>query len=210
MTSVFISYSSRDYFFVELLASKLAAQGFTTWRDSDTIRAGDDWRQSIEEGIAGSDVVLIALSSNSADSPYVTFEWAYALGVGKPVFTLRLGECKMHPRLEPIHYFDFSYPKSLPWDELLKRLSDTEYPDTVTTVSGSTRKTSSGDAKAIREILAYLDKHGFTMASFERLHERVLKAMPVKAMHALVDRNSTTFRHVKLRDAKPGLAKVVP
>ena len=211
MTKVFISYSSRDYFFVELLASKLDAQGFTAWRDTGAIRAGDDWRQSIEEGIKESAAVLLALSPNSAESPYVTFEWAYAFGLGKTVITLKLAECKIHPRLDPIQYFDFSYPKALPWDELIKRLRDVEFePNAVRPASRSTTAAGTKDAKAVNDIMSYLERHGFTMASFERLRERVVRTMTEKSLRALVDRNPSVFRHVMLHDGKAGLAKVVP
>ena len=49
MKSIFLSYSSQDYVFAEMLAIKLGAENFTVWRDQGSIRAGDDWRQSIEE-----------------------------------------------------------------------------------------------------------------------------------------------------------------
>ncbi|WP_418318919.1 toll/interleukin-1 receptor domain-containing protein [Piscinibacter sakaiensis] len=58
-------------------------------------------RRRIEEGIKASAVVLVALSPHSAGSAYVTFEWAYALGFGRPVITLKLADCAIHPRLEP-------------------------------------------------------------------------------------------------------------
>src|SRR5947208_2718365 len=65
---------SRDYFFAEMLSIKLDEIGFKIWRDQGSIRAGDDWRQTIEEGIKNCFAVVVALSSNSAESPYVTFE----------------------------------------------------------------------------------------------------------------------------------------
>ena len=68
MTSIFLSYSSQDYFFAEMLAIKLREKDFELRRDLGSIRAGDDWRQSIEKGISESAAVLIALSTSSADS----------------------------------------------------------------------------------------------------------------------------------------------
>jgi hypothetical protein len=70
--------------------------------------------------------VLVALSQNSTDSSYVTFEWAYALGKGKTVVPIRLESCKVHPRLEPIQYLDFSVPSSLPWNLLIERIREIE------------------------------------------------------------------------------------
>jgi hypothetical protein len=78
MTTVFLSYSTKDHFFAELASIKLAEAGISLWRDQGRLRPGTDWRQGIERGISDSAAVLIALSSQSAESSYVTYEWAYA------------------------------------------------------------------------------------------------------------------------------------
>ena len=111
MNTVFLSYASNDYFFAEMLALKLHDEGFQIWRDNNSIRAGDDWRQSIEDGIKESVAIIVALSSSSAQSPYVTYEWAYAIGMSKPVIPVKLSDCTIHPKLEPTQYIDFSYPR---------------------------------------------------------------------------------------------------
>ena len=80
MSTVFLSYSKKDYFFAELLEIKLFEAGITLWRDQGQLRAGMDWRQGLETGISACLAVVVALSANSAESSYVTFEWAYALG----------------------------------------------------------------------------------------------------------------------------------
>ena len=47
--------------------------------------------------------------------------------MSKPVIPVKLSECKVHPRLEPTHYVRFSsYPRSLPWADLIKRLKQVE------------------------------------------------------------------------------------
>jgi hypothetical protein len=140
MTSIFLSYSSQDYFFAEMLDIKLQAEGFKLWRDLGSIRAGDYWRQSIEDGIAECVAVVVALSASSAESAYVTYEWAYALGMSKPVIPVKLSESKIHPRLEPTQHIDFSYPKSLPWTELIDRLKEIEVE------KGSTTRTNRSEA----------------------------------------------------------------
>jgi hypothetical protein len=97
-----------------MLAIKLNEHHFTIWRDQGSIRAGDDWRQSIEDRIKDSLAVVVALSASSAGSPYVTYEWAYAIGMSKPVIPVKLAECQVHPKLEPIQYIDFFYPRHSP------------------------------------------------------------------------------------------------
>src|SRR3712207_4957546 len=98
MLTVFLSYSNKDYFFAELANLKLSEHGIKLWRDQGQLRPGSDWRYGIEKGISESHAVLVALSANSVDSPYVTFEWAYALGKGKVIIPLKLSECSFHPK----------------------------------------------------------------------------------------------------------------
>src|SRR4051794_20309169 len=93
MTTIFLSYSSKDYFFAELLDRRLSEAGITLWRDQGELRAGKDWRQGIERGISDCLAVIVALSDDSAQSSYVTFEWAYALGKGKAVIPVKLNAC---------------------------------------------------------------------------------------------------------------------
>jgi hypothetical protein len=98
MPTVFLSYSTKDHYFAELAAIKLEDSGIQLWRDLGQLRAGSDWRSGIERGIAESIAVLVALSQSSAESSYVTFEWAYGLGKGKTVVPLKLENCNIHPR----------------------------------------------------------------------------------------------------------------
>ena len=88
--------------------------------------SGGDRRSGIEQGIAESIAVLVALSQDSAESSYVTFEWAYGLGKGKTVVPLKLDSCKVHPRLERIQYLDFSTRGFLPWNLLVERIREIE------------------------------------------------------------------------------------
>ena len=213
MKSIFLSYSSHDYFFAEMLAIKLEEkQSFRLWRDLGAIRAGDDWRNAIEDGIKASTAVVVALSEASAASAYVTYEWAYALGLRRPVVPVKLATCKVHPRLEVIQHFDFSYPRALPWDELLKRLDDVEVEAEPVPIAAAEADVSARDTtdQAVRDVLGYLDRHGFTMASFDRLIQRVVPSMTEAELFGMVSKNPTVFRHARLKGGKTGLAKVVP
>jgi TIR domain len=212
MTSIFLSYSTQDYFFAEMLAIKLEAEGFKLWRDLGSIRPGDDWRQSIENGIKESVAVVVALSTNSAQSAFVTYEWAYALGMSKPVIPVKLSECKVHPRLEPTHYVDFSYPKSLPWAELINRLKEVEVeldlkPESID--PAAPRFEDSAIKEAAGDVLSYLNSKGFTMASFERLNQ-VNTSLSLDMLNAIIAKNPGLFRHAKVKGGKPGIAKRVP
>ena len=73
MSTVFLSYSTKDHHFAELAGIKLAEADISLWRDQGQLRAGSDWRGGIERGISNSIAVVVALSENSVESSYVNF-----------------------------------------------------------------------------------------------------------------------------------------
>jgi hypothetical protein len=214
MATVFLSYSTKDHFFAELASIKLRQAGIELWRDQGQLRAGTDWRQGIENAISNSLAVLVALSANSAESPYVTFEWAFALGKGRiAVIPLRLSECVIHPKLETIQYLDFSVPGALPWESLVERVREIETdiksvaPKASTDFSASLPTPEDTQAMAI---LAYLNQRGYQMASFDRLRLRIDASLSDAQFNDIILRNPGVFRQTKLTDGKLGLAKVIP
>jgi len=58
-----------------------------------------------------------------------------------------------------------------------------------------------------KAILNYLSKHGFTMASFERLRDRLGLDMPDLEFESLIARHPAVFRKTFLKDGKPGIVK---
>jgi hypothetical protein len=126
MSKVFLSYSAEDHFFAELAGEKLAAAGIEMWRDKGQLVPGTEWRKGIETGISTSLAVLVALSPHSAESSYVTYEWAYALGKGRRVIPLKLLECSVHKRLEILQDLDFSVPVGKPWERLIALIREEE------------------------------------------------------------------------------------
>lgn len=220
MHTVFLSYATEDYFFAELAEIKLDKAGIRIWRDQDRLRAGSDWRHGIEAGIDDCIAVLVALSAGAAASPYVTFEWAYALGKGKPVIPLKLAECRFHPRLEPIQYLDFSHGSHLPWESLVERIREieTEFSSASDEATASLKAhfiaspaidTAGGppaDAE-VAAILAYLEQRGLRMASFERLRNVLDKPLNDKAFKEIIARSGGLLRSARLRGDKPGVAR---
>lgn len=213
MTTVFLSYSTKDHHFAELISIKLAEAGIDVWRDQSSLRAGTDWRHGIERGISASDAVIIALSENSAESSYVTFEWAYALGNGRDIIPLKLNDCSIHPRLQAIQHLDFSVPGALPWASLTERICEIEadvrqQSDFV--MVESTTEPVTGDVVYVKAILSYLDQRGYQAMSFERLRQRIDTSLTDQKLTELIVNNPGTFRHAKLKTGKPGLAKLQP
>ena len=212
MTTVFISYSTKDHYFAELAGIKLAEAGINLWRDQGQLRPGSDWRNGIERGISESIAVLVALSENSAQSSYVTFEWAYGLGKGKTVIPVKLEACAVHPRLEPIQSLDFSIPGSLPWNLLIERIREIEADATSEEdleTSANTPEPPQQDA-TVKAILAYLNQRGYQMVSYERLRRRIDRELTDQKLDDVVNANPTVFRFARLKEGKRGMAKLIP
>src|SRR6266511_1903842 len=210
---VFLSYSTKDYFFAELAEIKLGQAGIQLWRDQGNLIAGTDWRQGIETGISNCLAVLIALSDHSAESSYVTYEWAYAIGKGKSVIPLKLNECKMHPRLETIQYLDFSVSGALPWQSLIDRIKEIEADSETSLINiqnTSEKLATNPDDAVVKAILDYLNQRGYQMASFERLRKRIDPNLTDDRLQKLIDDNKTIFRFVTLKDNKNGIGKIIP
>lgn len=117
----FISYSSSNGDFAELLKVKLEQSGIKVWRDSHEIEAGEEWRNEIDYGLLNSDCIIIVLNKSASESAYVTYEWAFALGNGKKVIPVLLENCEVHPRIRVLQYLDFTKNKR-PWDVLTERV----------------------------------------------------------------------------------------
>ena len=212
MTKVFLSYSTKDHYFAELADIKLSEAGIELWRDQGKLRAGSDWRSGIENGISSSIAVIVALSEHSANSSYVTFEWAYGLGKGKAVLPVRLETCKIHHRLEPIQYLDFSVPGSLPWSTLIDRIRQIESEATSQedlTEAASDPGPASQDP-TVTAILALLDQRGYQMMSYERIIQRIGSPLTEDVLDSLVRDNPRIFRHAVLKGGRRGLAKLIP
>jgi len=70
----FISYSHEDASFVGQLAEDLVASGVGVWLDRWEIRVGDSISDRIQSGLQESDYLLVVLSPNSVNSPWVREE----------------------------------------------------------------------------------------------------------------------------------------
>ena len=55
-------------------------------------------------------------------SEYVTYEWAFAWGLGIKVIPIMLRSTELHPRLEASQYLDFTNAKIRPWDRLIEEV----------------------------------------------------------------------------------------
>jgi WD40 repeat protein len=82
MTSIFISYSSKDVKIAESIQEYLEHDGFDVWRDKSEIRR--DWSKEIAAALSRRDVILVIWSEDSSKSEWVKNEWITARALGKP------------------------------------------------------------------------------------------------------------------------------
>lgn len=80
---IFISHASADDDFVKALRTALADNGLSVWVDSLNLRGGDKLAPEIENAIAEAWQVIVVLSPNTINSPWVRREIQQAIEVEK-------------------------------------------------------------------------------------------------------------------------------
>ncbi len=108
MKHIFISYARADRPWATRIARELRKAQRKDWLDTDEIEIGGDWLQAIEQALRAASSVVVILSPKSAASEYVTYEWAFALGVGIPVIPVLVEATRYHPRLATMQHLDFT------------------------------------------------------------------------------------------------------
>lgn len=106
-TYVFISYARPQQSIAELLENHFQAVGFKVFRDTTSIRAGNNWDIKIEEALDQATHMVLLLST--ASMPYrkeVHREWFAFDQNQKPIIPLYLQDCKLHSRMLAYNYID--------------------------------------------------------------------------------------------------------
>ena len=125
MAHIFISYKRNDYDFVLIMIQKLEESGFSVWID-DHIKTGEDWREAIDRAIRDAFAVIVVMTPDAKSSEYVTYEWAFALGIGVKVVPVMYKITQLHPRLDALQYLDFTKRRNRPWNRLIAHLKELE------------------------------------------------------------------------------------
>ncbi len=141
MTSIFLSHSSKDKFFVRQLAERLKKHGVQVWLDEAELKIGDSLTQKIGQAIDVMDFVGVVLSSNSVNSEWVQKELQVAIQkelVRRRVVVLPilLEQVEIPPFLRDKVYADFSAPEKNEesFNKLLAALDDSSV--TASEISG--------------------------------------------------------------------------
>jgi len=110
--TAFISYSPDDSAFVDRLAEDLVANGVGVWLDRWEICVGDSITDRIQQGLIESDYLLVVLSPESVDCPWVREELNGARiqqleSRQVVVLPVLYRDCKIPPALRDLRYADF-------------------------------------------------------------------------------------------------------
>jgi hypothetical protein len=126
VSQFFISYKREEKPFALLVKEKIEENGHLGWID-ENIQGGKKWKNVIDNAIKASLGVIVIVSPASMSSQYVTYEWAFALGLGKPVIPVVYESPAphlIHPQIQDLHQWNFTNSRNRPRKKLLKNLRD--------------------------------------------------------------------------------------
>jgi hypothetical protein len=99
--------------------------------NTDRLEAGVNWTGEIDQAIRQAAAVVVITTPKSAQSPYVTYEWAYALGADTRVIPVIWKPTRLHSHMQHLQYIDLTKVTStrkskLPWSELIRVIKQTD------------------------------------------------------------------------------------
>lgn len=122
MSHVFVSYNVKDREQAKRIYDTLRKAKRLGWMAPFDIRPGGDWSQAIDHALRTAGAVIVVLTPNAVASEYVTYEWSFALGAGKPVVPILMKPIQhCHPRLSKLQHVDFTKPRQS-WARLIHRI----------------------------------------------------------------------------------------
>lgn len=123
MAHIFVSYARKDGTVLKKVRTALEQAHQQGWIDTEGVLVGGDYRSQIDVALQSARAVVVILSRASAKSPYVTYEWSYALGAGVRVIPVLVEAADLHPRLEALQYLDLTQRgQGDPWERLVREL----------------------------------------------------------------------------------------
>lgn len=106
-TSVFISYSRKQFYFAESLALHLQKRQVRVWFDFHQLQPSVDWRNSILSAIEACSCLVLVASRDALTSPYVRDEWIKAQSSGKSIYIALFEPVSLPPDLLAAAVIDF-------------------------------------------------------------------------------------------------------
>ncbi|MBI3759206.1 MAG: toll/interleukin-1 receptor domain-containing protein [Deltaproteobacteria bacterium] len=113
--SVFISYSRRDADLAKAVESALERLGLKAFNPASDMRAGDDWRKSIQAAIKRSDALIMLVGSpHNLSTSWTSYEIGIAEALGKRIMVLlpsRFPVAELPAEVRSVQVVDFD-PKA--------------------------------------------------------------------------------------------------
>ncbi len=126
MSAIFISHSSRDSGFAGELRAWLHDHGqrsmFLDFDPADGIPAGRRWEQELYRQLRACQAVIVLCSEHSMTSDWCFAEITHARALGKLVFPLRIGACRLREPLAELQVVDATSDRTAAFDRLLRGL----------------------------------------------------------------------------------------
>jgi hypothetical protein len=97
---VFLSYSRADTERIRPLVDELRRLGYRVFFDVQSIDPGEEWKKRLDRSIRGARTLILCWSQNAQGSDYITFEYARAQALKKPVFPWLLDKTPLPAMLE--------------------------------------------------------------------------------------------------------------
>lgn len=121
---IFICYAPANETFALRLTDDLTATGANAWIDLRSARPGRHWTRSIEQALSVSTMMIVILSPEALQAPYVAAEWQAYLEAYRPVVPVIAQPCNLPGPLRTRRPLDFSRERDYPrlYHQLVNRL----------------------------------------------------------------------------------------
>ncbi|MEM1161782.1 MAG: toll/interleukin-1 receptor domain-containing protein [Pseudomonadota bacterium] len=146
--NVFLSYSSQNHAYADLVVSELHNKHVTLepnsenmlehafrarieiWRDTKNIEYGDRWPREIDTRLKSCDALITILTSAACQSNWVTYEWCVATDNGDTeakFIPMMFEDCKPHPKMRSVQQFE-ARNQLKDWEGLRRKLASLSIP----------------------------------------------------------------------------------
>ena len=106
-STIFISYARLDGHFATFLENELKRRGYSIWKDTADIIAGENWQEAINQAMDACSHFIILLSSKSVNRPEVNRELGAALQARKRIIPILIDDCEIPPQLRQFNLIDW-------------------------------------------------------------------------------------------------------
>ncbi len=111
MTQVFLSYAEEDRATMEKIRASLRREGITVWTNTTDIKTGEDFVNSIKQGIEKADNLVYLLSPDAVKSTYTQQELDLAVEFNKriiPLLVQTTDNIELPSALQDLQYIDLT------------------------------------------------------------------------------------------------------